>query len=80
MRQVQDALLRRITRAIHNQFQEIAHEPLPRRWVDLIHHLDAQERKGPERPEAVTEPSTSEDRQAASERTALMAVDIGEST
>ena len=24
---------------------EITHEPLPRRWVDLIHRLDEQERK-----------------------------------
>lgn len=45
MRQVQDALLRRITRALHDRFQEIAQEPIPRRWVDLIHHLDEQERK-----------------------------------
>jgi hypothetical protein len=25
--------------------QEITLEPLPRRWVDSIHHLDEQERK-----------------------------------
>ena len=24
---------------------DIAHEPLPRRWVDLIHHLQERERK-----------------------------------
>lgn len=62
MRQVQARLLRHITRALHDQFQEIAHEPLPRRWVDLIHHLDEQERKRSERPEAGAEPSTVEDR------------------
>jgi hypothetical protein len=26
------------------QYEEIEDEPLPRRWVDLIHHLNERER------------------------------------
>ena len=62
MREIQDTLIRRITRGLHDQFQENAHEPLPRRWVDLIHHLDEQERERSEPPEAEAEPSAGEDR------------------
>jgi hypothetical protein len=25
-------------------FEDVANEPLPQRWVDLIHHLNEQER------------------------------------
>ena len=57
MRQVQDTLLQRITRALHGQLRETVHGPLPRRWVDLIHHLDEQEQKRLQPPEAEAEPS-----------------------
>lgn len=45
MRQVQDTILQRLGKALHVRGDGITHEPLPRRWVDLIHHLDAQERR-----------------------------------
>jgi hypothetical protein len=42
------------SRAILNKLRsdsaEITRRPLPRRWVDLIHYLDEQERKSLERP------------------------------
>ena len=28
---------------------EVVRDPLPQRWVELIHHLDAQERQEPPR-------------------------------
>jgi hypothetical protein len=42
MRQSQD---RHLAKALHAYYDDIMHEPLPRRWVDLIHHLDEQERR-----------------------------------
>jgi hypothetical protein len=45
MRQDQDTILQRLGKALHVHADEITHEPLPRRWVDLIHHLDEQELK-----------------------------------
>jgi hypothetical protein len=50
--QGQDTILRRLGKAFHLYADDIAHEPLPRRWVDLIRYLDEQERKS-------SEPSTS---------------------
>jgi hypothetical protein len=32
-------------KVMHDRDDDITHEPLPRRWVDLIHFLDEQERK-----------------------------------
>ena len=49
------SILRRLTKALHDQFDDIAHQPLPQRWVDLIHYLDEEERKG-ERQQAEPEP------------------------
>ena len=45
MREVQDTILRRLGKALHIRGDDITHEPLPRRWVDLIHHLDEKERR-----------------------------------
>jgi hypothetical protein len=45
MRQAQSTLLQRLGKAIHAHHNGITHAPLPRRWVDLIRHLDEQERK-----------------------------------
>ena len=34
-----------IGKALRRQSEQITHDPLPRRWVDLILHLDEEERK-----------------------------------
>src|SRR6476660_2394156 len=47
--QGQETLLRRLGKAFHFYADDIAHEPLPRRWVDLIRYLDDRERKSLER-------------------------------
>lgn len=44
MRQEQ-SIWARLGKALRSQTDDITHEPLPRRWVDLIHSLDEQERK-----------------------------------
>ena len=59
--QFQETILQRLGKTLHVQLDDITHEPLPRRWVDLIHHLNEQERtrervlqaepKGRERPD-----------------------------
>ena len=36
--------------------EDIAHEPIPKRWVDLIRYLDEEERKGAERVKTQREP------------------------
>jgi hypothetical protein len=46
MRQDQDTILQCLGKALHLHVDELTHEPLPSRWVDLIHHLDEQEQKG----------------------------------
>jgi hypothetical protein len=33
-----------INRGLHGNFDAVVHEPLPRRWVDLIHQLNDLER------------------------------------
>ena len=45
MLQDQELLLHRIGKALRAQSEDIAHEPVPKRWVDLIYYLDDQERK-----------------------------------
>jgi hypothetical protein len=44
----QETLLRRLGKAFHLYANDIAHEPLPQRWVELIRYLDEQERKSSE--------------------------------
>ena len=41
----QEMILGRLGKALHTHWDEIAHEPLPRRWVDLILFLEEQDRK-----------------------------------
>jgi hypothetical protein len=41
---VQETILQRLGRTLRGHDEPITHEPLPRRWVDLIHFLDEQER------------------------------------
>jgi len=36
-------------KALNVRLDDITHEPLPERWVELIHHLNEQERKHSER-------------------------------
>jgi hypothetical protein len=45
----QESLLHRIGKVLRTQFDDITHEPVPTRWVDLIHYLDEQERKRAQR-------------------------------
>ena len=45
MRKVQPRLPDRIGRALRAQFDEILHEPLPNRWVDLINYLNDKEKR-----------------------------------
>jgi hypothetical protein len=45
MQQGHDPNLHRLGKLLHDQDEDITHEPVPKRWVDLIHFLDEQERK-----------------------------------
>ena len=45
MRQELEFIWARLGKAMQSQAVDATHEPLPRRWVDLIHHLDEQERR-----------------------------------
>ena len=49
------SILRRLAKALHDQYDDIAGLQLPQRWVDLIHYLDEEERKS-ERRQAEPEP------------------------
>jgi hypothetical protein len=42
--------LERLGKALHARHDKIANEPLPERWVDLIHYLDDKERQQAEPP------------------------------
>ena len=44
MQQTPTSFLSSITKALRADFEHIANEPLPQRWVDLIHHLNERER------------------------------------
>ena len=44
-------ILQRLGKTLHVQTDDITREPLPRRWVELIQHLNEQERKRSERSE-----------------------------
>jgi hypothetical protein len=37
--------LQRLGKALHVHVDDITHEPLPRRWVQLLHYLDEEEQK-----------------------------------
>jgi hypothetical protein len=37
-------MVRRLGKALHLRLDDIAHESLPHRWVELIQHLNEQER------------------------------------
>ena len=44
MPKVAPHVFKRLGELLHDQFNEIAAQPLPERWVELIHHLNQQER------------------------------------
>ena len=52
MQQGHHSILGRLGKLLHDQDDHITHEPLPKRWVDLIHFLDEQERKTSSRSQA----------------------------
>jgi len=54
---VHDTILLRLGKALHVHIDDIAREPLPHRWVDLIHHLNEQERRRSEHRLPEAEPS-----------------------
>ena len=37
--------MRRIGTVLRTTNEDVTHEPLPDRWVDLIHYLDEKERR-----------------------------------
>lgn len=48
MRHVQFPIFERIGKVLHDQLDDVLREPLPDRWVDLIHFLNAKERGKPD--------------------------------
>jgi hypothetical protein len=44
MPQARSQIVERLKTALHAQYDAILNEPLPERWVDLIHRLNEQER------------------------------------
>jgi hypothetical protein len=40
-----------ISKALRANYNEVAKEPLPERWVDLINHLNDRERAGEREPD-----------------------------
>jgi hypothetical protein len=44
MPQARSQVVERIRSALHAEYDAILNEPLPERWVDLIHRLNEQER------------------------------------
>jgi hypothetical protein len=38
-----DPAFERITKELHRSYDELLHEPLPERWIDLIKRLNAEE-------------------------------------
>jgi len=55
MHQTQTTVFRRIGMLMRLSYEEVAQEPLPERWVDLINYLNAKERTGLSPPELLIE-------------------------
>jgi hypothetical protein len=49
MQQAPTSFLNLVTKALRANFDDVANQPLPQRWVDLIHHLNECERIDAER-------------------------------
>ena len=45
MHQTRYPIFERIGKMLHDQLADIAREPLPERWTDLINYLNDQERR-----------------------------------
>ena len=60
MRLLEKGSLQHISRRLREQYAQIAEEPLPERWVDLIRYLNERERTEAERPAHETPPGVSE--------------------
>ena len=41
---VQETILQRLGKALNVRLDDVTHEPLPQRWVELIKHLNEQEK------------------------------------
>jgi hypothetical protein len=41
----EQSITTRLRSALQHRFDLVLHEPLPKRWVDLIHELNERERK-----------------------------------
>jgi hypothetical protein len=48
MRQARYPIFERLGKALHDQLDDIAREPLPERWTDLIKYLGDKERRDAE--------------------------------
>jgi len=44
MPQIPSSIVEFLRAALHARYDKILNEPLPARWVDVIHHLNDQER------------------------------------
>ena len=44
MQQAPTSFLNLVTKALRANFDDVTNQPLPQRWVDLIHHLNERER------------------------------------
>jgi hypothetical protein len=51
MGQVQDTVLQHLGNLLHSLDEDITHEQLPRRWLELIHRLDERLREQDRQPE-----------------------------
>jgi hypothetical protein len=49
MQQAPTSFLNLVTKALRANFDDVTNQPLPQRWVDLIHHLNERERIDAER-------------------------------
>lgn len=49
MLQGHESILQHIGKVLRAQDDDITHQPLPTRWVDMVHYLDEQERRRAER-------------------------------
>ena len=56
MQQGHNFILARLGKALHAQYDQVANQPLPERWVDLIRYLDEKERRQASAAEAEAEP------------------------
>ena len=45
MQQARYPILERIGKVLHEQLSDVAHEPLPERWMNVIKYLNDKERR-----------------------------------